>query len=158
MPSRGLMTDKFGCFRGSVWVLWQSLNGRLTGGASVLLSILSLCLTQCEWARGILIVTSSLNNPQQLLPSGWVCVCVYALMCIHESECNSQVSSSTNVWGMQMHHITMATHRKQEVGGRFSAAIHLSSCPFSRRQLPVSVLPSPAPHSSSLKTRLSRTR
>lgn len=60
---------------------------------------------QFEWARGILIVTSFLDNPQQLLPWGWVCVCasVYIMWehqeC-YESERNSQVSSSTNVRGM----------------------------------------------------------
>lgn len=38
------------------------------GGASLSLSTLSPRLTLCEWARGILIVTSSLDNPKQLLP------------------------------------------------------------------------------------------
>lgn len=75
-------------------------------------------------------------------------------MCIHkecyESESNSQVSISTNAGGTQTRRVTMATHRKQEVGGggRFAVATHLSSCPFSRDQLHVRVLASspPLPH------------
>lgn len=74
---RGLATDTTDDEGGSIWVPWQRLNGRLTAGDGISLSRLSPCLTQCEWARGILIVTSSLDNPQQLLPQARVCACVY---------------------------------------------------------------------------------
>lgn len=98
-------------------------------------SCIPVFLMHCEWARGILIVTSFLDNPQQLLPWGWVFVCasVCVPMCTHEecyeSDSNSQVSSNTNIRGMQTQWVTMATHWKQEAGGSSSCEPPLSIYP-----------------------------
>lgn len=106
-------------------------------------------LMLCEWARGILIVTSFLDNPWQLLPWGWVLVCAsaYIPMCMHEecceSDCKCQVSSYSNVWGMQTHHATMATRGKQEEeGGGWQqrciwAAVHSLAVFYTPSLLPV---------------------
>lgn len=120
----------------------ESLNRRRTAGASVLLSTLFLFgLMLREWARGILTVTSSVDNPQQLLP--WGRVCAPTLLCASMNQSTTAKSAAT----LTSEACRRITSPRQPAGNRkwgagFSAATHRrSSCPFRRSQLPVCVFP-----------------